>query len=285
MVLTEARMAEVPLIAVLIPSGPAMVGARLLEAGHVEDPRYPEAGCSSQHGAEQRDMIADCLVGEPFVVHLEIDVAVDLLDSKVAQFQGAKRGAEMLTDDALVVLLAPLALGAVLEPVVAEVTEGLLRWRCIPDAAPDLFGFDLALAELDLGALVVVEDGALALASVVEPADAPLAPCLVGLATAVSLLRARAPVSCSADAGRCRSAGCGGRRLRGPRVAQKRKTRGQRLKANLAFWFRLRGGATRLSCPEISGTCGGVGAVRGGDRDWVAVVDDWRSGWPRPTRS
>jgi len=34
----------------------------------------------------------------------------------------------------------------------------------------------------------------------------------------------------------------------------------------------LRGLATRLSCPAISRCCGGVGAVRGGNRDWVAVV-------------
>ena len=40
----------------------------------------------------------------------------------------------------------------------------------------------------------------------------------------------------------------------------------------LARGFRLRGLATRLSCPAISRTCGGVGAVRGGDRDWVVTL-------------
>jgi hypothetical protein len=37
-----------------------------------------------------------------------------------------------------------------------------------------------------------------------------------------------------------------------------------------ASW--LRGPATRHSCPAISRRCRGVGAVRGGDRDWEAVV-------------
>jgi hypothetical protein len=67
------------------------------------------------------------------------------------------------------------------DPVVEQIPQGLLRRRSVPHPAPDLLDLDLAPAEFGLGALVVVEDGALPLASFVEPADAPFVAVLGGL--------------------------------------------------------------------------------------------------------
>jgi hypothetical protein len=125
----------------------------------------------------------------------------------------------VLADDALIVLLATLARRALVEPVVAQVVERLGRRRGVADAAPDLVDLDLVPREFGLGALVVVADGALTLAVLVEPADAPVVAMLAGLRhDRSSLPRARSPVSCSTFAIPCRERV--GPRSCGPRMAQ-----------------------------------------------------------------
>jgi hypothetical protein len=143
----------------------------------------------------------------------------------MAQLHRPERRPQVLADDALVVLAAALSGSALLDPVVAEVPEPLLGRRRVTDAPLDLLDLDLVPAQLRLRSLVVVEDGALPLAVLVEPANAPLAGVLDGLGHDLcSFLRASRPVSCTPSAIPCRNAL--GRRSRGPKLAPERKTRG-----------------------------------------------------------
>jgi hypothetical protein len=87
----------------------------------------------------------------------------------------------MFADDALIVLFAARPDRSLFGPVVEEIAQGLLRGLGVMHAPPDLLDLDLAPAQLGLGALVVVEDGALPLGSFVEPADAPFVAVLGGL--------------------------------------------------------------------------------------------------------
>jgi hypothetical protein len=120
-------------------------------------------------------------VAQALAVDLEVEVVVAVLDADVLDARGAEVRAQVLADDALVVLLAALAGSALLQPVVEQITAGLLGRRRVADAAPDLLDFDLVPSQLGLGDLVVRVDGALPLAALVEPADAPFVAVLGGL--------------------------------------------------------------------------------------------------------
>ena len=86
---------------------------------------------------------------------------------------------QVLADDALIVLPAPLSRGTLLQPVGAELVERPASRIGIAKTLPDLLGLDDAPAELELRRLEVFEDGALAFSGGIEPADAP---CRVGFA-------------------------------------------------------------------------------------------------------
>jgi len=105
------------------------------------------------------------------------DVPVHELDPHggVAERDAAERGSEVAPKDALVVMTAPLLGDAVLLPVVSHVRERLRRGGCLLEPPPPLLGFELALLKLEAGFAPVIEDLALPLAVLVDPADAPLA--------------------------------------------------------------------------------------------------------------
>jgi hypothetical protein len=140
-----------------------------------------ERGGGAQHRPEQGDVIAHRLLRELSVVDFLVDVRVHVFNADVANPHRAEGLTEVPPDDALVVLLAALPRRALVEPVVAEVPEGLLGRRRIPDVAPDLLDLSLVAPPFGLGALVIVVDGALPPPPLVEPADAPFVAVLGGL--------------------------------------------------------------------------------------------------------
>lgn len=87
-------------------------------------------------------MVRDRLLLELLVVDLLVDVVVDLLDADVAKAHRPERRPQVLADDALVVLLAPLPGRALLEPVVRKIVERLVRRRRVANPFPDLRDLD-----------------------------------------------------------------------------------------------------------------------------------------------
>lgn len=141
-----------------------------------------------EHRDDQGQVVVHGLLVEVLV---RDDERVDLLDADATEWQGAERRAQMSADDAHVVDATALLDGLLIEPVVAEVGEGLLDRRD-PHALTDLVDFDEPPAQLFLGDLVVVVDGALAHVVLVEPADAPFAAHTDGLGHGLlSVARAR----------------------------------------------------------------------------------------------
>ncbi len=126
-------------------------------------------------------MVRDGLRREAGVVDLVVDVRINVLDAEVPHREGSKRRAQMLPDDALIVLSAPFPRSPPRDPVVAEVVKRLLRRRCCPDPALDLVRLQVAPRQFALGGPVVVEDGAPPPAALIEPANSPFVPVPGGL--------------------------------------------------------------------------------------------------------
>jgi hypothetical protein len=140
-------------------------------------------------------VVVDRLVAEPLVVDLEVDVVVTILGSDIAHLHRAEGGPQMLADDAQVVLLAALSRRALLDPVVAQVIDGLVGRPRAADATFDLRDLDLLATQLRLRAPVVVEDSALPPVVLVEPPDAPLVAVLDGLGRCLALSPSKVSLS------------------------------------------------------------------------------------------
>ena len=105
---------------------------------------------------------------------------VDIGDVELTERQGAERRSKVALDDASVVSRASLPGGPGLEPVVAEVGDGLSAGHRRAFSAPDLERFELMASKRQFGVLAPFVDLALASTRGIELTNAPLVAMLGG---------------------------------------------------------------------------------------------------------